>query len=49
MVGGVLVTLGALLAVEIAEPTWIDFDGRYVGAAVLVLLGLGLLVRGARG
>ena len=48
VVGGVLVALGTLVAVEIAEPTWIDFDGRYVGAAVLVLLGLGLLVRGAR-
>ena len=49
MVGGVLVALGTLVAVEIAEPTWIDFDGRYVGAAVLVLLGLWLLVRGTRG
>ena len=49
VVGGVLVALGTLVAVEIAEPTWIDFDGRYVGAGVLVLLGLGLLVRGARG
>lgn len=49
VIGGLLVALGTLFAVEIAEPTWIDFDGRYLGAVVLVLLGLGLLFRGARG
>jgi phage shock protein C len=48
VIGAALVVLGALFAVETAEPSWIDFDGRYVGAAVLVLLGLGLLFRGAR-
>lgn len=46
--GALLVALGALLAIEIAEPSWIDFDGRYVAVAVLVLLGIGLLARGAR-
>ena len=48
VIGALLVALGVLIAVEIAAPAWIDFDGRYVGAGVVILLGLGLLFRGAR-
>ena len=44
--GGLLIVLGALLTIEILEPSWID--GRYVGPAVLILLGLGLVARGTR-
>lgn len=46
LVGTVLVTAGLAVALEVSVPSWID--GRHVAAAVLVLLGAGLLVRGAR-
>ena len=45
IVGTLLIAAGTLLVVDIVEPGWID--GRYVGPAVLIALGLGLLVRGA--
>ena len=49
-VGLVLISLGTVLTIEAASPTWIDFDvdGRYVGPALVIAAGLALLVRSAR-
>ena len=46
VVGLVLVALGAVLTVELVAPSWID--GRYIAPALIVLLGVGMLVRGIR-
>lgn len=48
VVGAGLVGLAGLLALNEANPGWIDLDGRYVAPVLLGLTGLALLLRGAR-
>ena len=45
-----LLALGAMLALDAAEPSWLafDVDGRYVGPAILIAIGVGLLARSVR-
>lgn len=48
VVGMGLVALATVLALNEANPGWVDVDGRYVGPVLVGLLGLALLVRGSR-
>lgn len=48
VVGAGLVGLATLLALNEANPGWLDVDGRYVAPVLLGLTGLALVVRGAR-
>lgn len=48
VVGAGLVALATLLALNEANPGWLDVDGRYVAPVLLGFTGLALVVRGAR-
>ena len=48
LVGTGLVVLGGLLALEQADPGWLELDGRWIAPTLVALTGLALIARGAR-
>jgi phage shock protein PspC (stress-responsive transcriptional regulator) len=48
LVGTGLVVLGGFLALEQADPGWLDLDGRLIAPILLGLTGLALIARGVR-